>query len=76
MAKLDWQGERNRGGILAGDYDTVHTAQILQSPPDPAIFHERGQPLSAQRRDQLNCLLIMVILKPFGAVVVVHRGKT
>ena len=23
---------------------TVHTAQILQSPPDPAIFYERGQP--------------------------------
>ena len=26
--------------------NTVHTAQILQSPPDHAIFHERGQPLS------------------------------
>ena len=26
--------------------NTVHTAWILQSPPDHAIFHERGQPLS------------------------------
>ena len=51
---------------------TVHTARILQSPPDPAIFNERGQPLSivalsglsAQRRDQLNCPLIWAILKP------------
>ena len=30
-------------------YYIVYTARILQSPPDPAIFHER---------DQLNCPLI------------------
>ena len=48
------------------------------------IFHELGQPLSvavfngqsAQRHDQLNCLLILTILKPWGAVAVVRGGNT
>ena len=29
------------------DTYTVHTQRILQSPHDPAIFDERGQPLAA-----------------------------
>ena len=30
-------------GIIHLPYDTVHTVRILQSPPDPTIFHERGK---------------------------------
>ena len=68
------------------DLDTfsIQSTQSVfdKSPPGPAIFHERGQPLfvaavswqSAQRCYQLNCPLIWAILTPQGVVAVVRSG--
>ena len=60
---------------------TVHAARILQSPPTPRFFMSadsyslsRYWAESTQRCDQLNCPLILVILKPRGVVAVVRRG--
>ena len=65
---------------FTGSSYSPHSADFTKS-PDPAIFHERGQPLSVvalrgqstQRRDQLNCPLIWAVLKPLGGVA---GGKT
>ena len=53
---------------------TVHTAGILQSPPDPSIFHERGQPLSVTALSGQSAKLSAHLgnSQATGAVVVVH----
>ena len=43
-------------------YYTVHTARILQSPPDPAIFHDRGQPLSVTALSRQSALCRLYLL--------------
>ena len=50
-----------------------HSADFTKT-PRPAVFHERGQPLSvAEVPDQLHCPLIWAILKPHDAVAVVNQ---
>jgi len=47
---------------------TVHTARFLQSPPDPAILHEHGQPRPAKLSPHLGDSQVAVAGEKHGGL--------